>query len=260
MARAVLLAALLVAAALNCAAQEPLPSTTDGPLAIPSAARTAAVHTPQPDKDGVYLPVSGIETPIFLERQSMVWPADCSQADQPGSLWLVAVIDASGQLRDPRVLDSRNPACDRAALDLLQHSRFGPGSYKNSPVPVRIWIRIPFGPAGVELYPRIVRHPHVAGEVFARNPSSSNFPIVIHQVDPEFPDEARQAKYQGVVIVSLTVNEQGLPENIQIVRPVGMGLDEKAIEAAQQYRFKPAMMDGHPVSKRINIEINFRLY
>jgi TonB family protein len=86
-------------------------------------------------------------------------------------------------------------------------------------------------------------------------------PVVIRHVDPEFSDEARRAKYQGVCIVSLIVDAQGNPQNVRVVRALGMGLDEKAIEAVRQYRFKPALKDGKtPVAVLLNIEINFRLY
>jgi TonB family protein len=85
-------------------------------------------------------------------------------------------------------------------------------------------------------------------------------PEVIHAVDPEFSDEARRAKYQGVCVLSLIVDAQGNPQNIQIARALGMGLDEKAIEAAKQYRFKPAYFHGHAVAVAINLEVNFRIY
>jgi periplasmic protein TonB len=85
-------------------------------------------------------------------------------------------------------------------------------------------------------------------------------PEVIYSVDPEFSDEARRAKYQGVCVLSLIVDTQGNPQNIQVVRALGMGLDEKAIEAAKQYKFKPAYYKGHPVASLINLEVNFRIY
>ena len=85
-------------------------------------------------------------------------------------------------------------------------------------------------------------------------------PEVIYSVDPEFSDEARRAKYQGVCVLSLIVDAEGKPQNIQVVRALGMGLDEKAIEAAKQYKFKPAYFKGHPVASVINLEVNFRIY
>jgi TonB family protein len=86
-------------------------------------------------------------------------------------------------------------------------------------------------------------------------------PVPLNQVEAEFSDEARRAKYQGVCIVSLIVDAQGNPQNPRVVRPLGMGLDEKALEAVRKYKFKPAMKDGKtPVPVMINVEINFRLY
>ena len=85
-------------------------------------------------------------------------------------------------------------------------------------------------------------------------------PQVIYAPDPEFSDEARRAKYQGICVVALIVDAQGNPQNVHIVRPLGMGLDEKAVEAVKQYKFKPAMFQGHPVPVEVNVEVNFRIY
>jgi periplasmic protein TonB len=86
-------------------------------------------------------------------------------------------------------------------------------------------------------------------------------PSVIHSVEAEFSDEARRAKYQGVCMVSLIVDAQGNPQDIHVARALGMGLDEKAIEAIRQYKFKPALKDGKTaVPVMITIEVDFRLY
>jgi protein TonB len=93
---------------------------------------------------------------------------------------------------------------------------------------------------------------HVGGGVSA--------PQLVYAPDPEFSDEARRAKYQGVCVVSLIVDAQGNPQRVQIVRHLGMGLDEKAVEAVKQYRFKAATLQGKPVPVEVNIEVNFRIY
>jgi TonB family protein len=85
-------------------------------------------------------------------------------------------------------------------------------------------------------------------------------PKLVYSIDPEFSDEARRNKYQGKVIVSIIVDVQGNPQNPRVVRALGEGLDEKAIEAIKQYRFKPAMKNGKPVPVMMNVEIDFRLY
>lgn len=84
-------------------------------------------------------------------------------------------------------------------------------------------------------------------------------PQVIHSVEPEFSDLARQNKYQGVVSIQLIVDPHGNPVNIRVVRHLGMGLDEKAIEAVRQYKFKPAMYQGQAVPVQILVDVDFHL-
>lgn len=85
-------------------------------------------------------------------------------------------------------------------------------------------------------------------------------PSLIHSVQPEFTDAARQAHLQGVVTIQLIVDQNGNPENIQVVRHLGMGLDQKAIDAVRQYKFRPAVYQGHPVPVRLMVDVNFHLY
>ena len=85
-------------------------------------------------------------------------------------------------------------------------------------------------------------------------------PKVIYAVDPEFSDEARRAKFQGICVVALIVDAQGNPQRVHAVGHLGMGLDEKAVEAVRQYRFRPAMYQGHPVSVQILIDVDFHLH
>jgi len=85
-------------------------------------------------------------------------------------------------------------------------------------------------------------------------------PRVIYQVDPEFSEEARKAKYQGTCTLMLVVDAAGRPTNIRVASSLGMGLDEKAIEAVKNWRFEPSMKDGHPVRVEIAVEVEFHLY
>jgi TonB family protein len=84
-------------------------------------------------------------------------------------------------------------------------------------------------------------------------------PSVITKVDPEYSEEARKAKYSGSVMLSIIVNTDGKAEDIKVVKSLGMGLDEKAIEAVQKWRFNPGKNKGVPVKVRAQIEVNFRL-
>ncbi|MGZ7027887.1 MAG: energy transducer TonB [Terriglobales bacterium] len=85
-------------------------------------------------------------------------------------------------------------------------------------------------------------------------------PRALSTPDPEYSEEARKAKYQGTVVLWLIVDQSGHPQQVKVARSLGMGLDQKAIEAVRQWKFEPAMKDGRPVAVQINVEVNFRLY
>jgi protein TonB len=85
-------------------------------------------------------------------------------------------------------------------------------------------------------------------------------PKLIYQVEPEFSEEARKAKFSGDVQVYLVVDAEGRPTHIRVARGVGMGLDEKAVEAVRQYKFKPALQNGKPVPVDLYIDVNFQIF
>jgi protein TonB len=85
-------------------------------------------------------------------------------------------------------------------------------------------------------------------------------PVLVYSVEPEFSEEARKAKAAGNVLVALIVDAQGRPQNVHVLRGVGMGLDEQAVKAVQQYKFKPAMEAGKPVAVQLNVEVNFQIF
>ncbi|PSH03880.1 MAG: energy transducer TonB [Acidobacteria bacterium] len=85
-------------------------------------------------------------------------------------------------------------------------------------------------------------------------------PRVIYKVDPEFSDEARRNKFQGVVVLRVVIGTDGRIHDIKVQRPLGMGLDEKAMAAARQWRFEPGKKDGRPVPVEVSMEISFHLY
>ncbi len=85
-------------------------------------------------------------------------------------------------------------------------------------------------------------------------------PVLVYQVEPTFSEEARKAKVAGNVLVNIWVDEKGNPTHVRVVRGVGMGLDEKAVEAVKQYRFKPAMEGGKPVTVEMNVEVGFQIF
>ena len=85
-------------------------------------------------------------------------------------------------------------------------------------------------------------------------------PRAIYTPEPEFSDEARKAKYQGVVTLYVIVGVDGRIHNPRVLRSLGMGLDEKALERVQTWKFEPARKDGRPVAVEMSVEVNFNMY
>ena len=84
-------------------------------------------------------------------------------------------------------------------------------------------------------------------------------PVVIYKTEPEYTENARQAKLEGAVVLYVEIGVGGQARNFRVVRSLGRGLDEKAIECVRQWRFDPALKDGKPVPARATVEVNFRL-
>lgn len=84
-------------------------------------------------------------------------------------------------------------------------------------------------------------------------------PVVLFQVEPEFSEEARKAKLQGVVMLYGEVDTNGRLRNVRVTRGLGLGLEEKAVEAVKQWRFRPGTRNGKPVVAAASIEVNFHL-
>jgi len=87
-----------------------------------------------------------------------------------------------------------------------------------------------------------------------------SMPRAIYAPEPEFSEEARIAKFQGEVTLLVTIGTDGRAKNLTVVRSLGMGLDQKALDAVRTWRFDPAKKDGRPVAVQMNIIVNFHLF
>ena len=98
----------------------------------------------------------------------------------------------------------------------------------------------------------------IGGGVF-RVGGGVSAPVLLYKVEPEYSEEARKAKFQGTVLLYVEVDSSGRATNIRVERSLGLGLDEKAIEAVRKWKFRPGYKNGKPVTVIANIEVNFRL-
>jgi len=246
-------------------------------------------------KGNVYLPGPGINLPEFVSSTPFdISAKDCPEKQENAVVLFLTVL-ATGKPSNLFFIKPQGNDLDKFAFLAVQSDQFKPGTYNGVPVEVAQSVTVTlsfcketvsesgrsrivryqllsqpeqsFGVPPAELAPTI-------SALATGGPSSSltsethiekvgghvSAPVPILQPEAEFSAEAKRAKYQGVVIVSLIVDAQGMPQNIRVVQPLGLGLDALAVEAAHKYRFKPTMKNGEPVPVMVNIEVNFRLY
>jgi len=115
-------------------------------------------------------------------------------------------------------------------------------------------------PVGTTAPPVFTPPPGVPGTSGAyRIGGGVSAPMPTYQQQPGYTEEARAGKLEGSVRLSVVVDENGNPRNVVVVKPLGLGLDEKAVEAVQNWRFKPGMKDGQPVPVEAIIDVTFHL-
>lgn len=84
-------------------------------------------------------------------------------------------------------------------------------------------------------------------------------PVLVLEVKPKYTEDAMRRKVQGTVEVTAVVRETGVPDTFSVIRSLDPDLDQEAINAAQQWRFKPGLREGQPVAVKVNIELTFTL-
>lgn len=110
-----------------------------------------------------------------------------------------------------------------------------------------------------------------ASRVYGPEDHGVTTPKLIYAPDPEYSDKARRQKLNGSCVLSVLVDVKGNPQDVQVVKSVwdgvnskqrsaAMSLDQKAMETARKYRFKPATLNGEPVPYKVKLEMNFRIY
>lgn len=286
-------AAISLTLAAGCAmAQSPQPA----PVVPAAATPVPAAAVPSPDADlTIHYKGPGVTAPEFLSFNGKSVQIDrCKKVD--GEERLLIAVDGTGIPQTIEILKSRGNDLETMARHVVELDKFKPGSVGGEPAIVaevddmkiescrvertgenrekEIGLELRSAP---EQAFELVETPKNAVTELPLQPGSHTWsavmhnlyrvgggvtaPVITHQAFPLFTGEARKAKYQGICVVSIIVDVNGNPQNPRIVRPIGMGLDEKAIEAVKQFRFKPAMKDGKtPVPVMITVEINFRLY
>jgi TonB family protein len=106
--------------------------------------------------------------------------------------------------------------------------------------------------------PPTAHHSGPFGDVYRVGDGVSS-PRLVYKIEPQYTDEARDAKLQGSVVLGIEIGPDGFVQDVQVRRGIGLGLDENAMDAVRQWEFSPAFKDGRPVAVMATVEVNYRL-
>ena len=231
--------------------------------AFPLAAAPEVVN----DSPGVTVDLGGAG---IMHRTRVAYPAEALKQNVQGLVVVEVKLNASGNVSDAHALTGPDELRSAALESVLQWHFMK--NLAGSTRQVTISFSLPAagsqpeattavagGGVGGGVY-RVgggVATPVPAGVYRVGNGVSA--PVLLSKKEPEYTEEARRAKYQGTVLLSVEIDPTGTPTNIKVLRGPGLGLDEKAVEAVQTWKFKPGLKDGNPVRVIANIEVNFRL-
>jgi TonB family protein len=190
---------------------------------------------------GVFRGGGGVSAPSVLYKVEPEYSEEARKAHYQGTVVLYVEVDGTGHPSKLSVVRSLGLGLDEKAIEAVRKWRFRPGYRDGHPVTVAATIEVNF---------RLLEQPE--GWCVMADP------CVLYKVEPEYSEEARRARYQGTVVLHVDVDAAGRPINVRVVRGLGLGLDEKAIEAVGKWKFRPGYRDGYPVTAAATIEVNFR--
>jgi len=244
---------LLAVAVVSCAVSFSFAQQDSPPQASASAPENPS-HTEAADSRTVALgdPIDGV---------SPKYPKEGIKQKIQGSVVLSLSVSKDGKVKNVSVL-SGDPVLANAAAHAVSKWKYVPYFRNDQPVEVQTTIIVNFKITDAG-------RPEISAKYNLPNETATNeafkvgngvtVPRLTHNIDPEYSEEARQAKYQGTCVLSLIVGPDGRPRDIKVARALGKGLDEKAIEAVREWRFAPATKGGKAVAVMINVQVQFRL-
>jgi TonB family protein len=217
--------------------------------------------------DGMGVPTA----PKILYKIEPEYSEAARQAKFQGTVVLKVDVMPDGTAQNISVQRSLGLGLDEKAIEAVRKWRFRPGTKFRpetrdlEPVTVTCAIEVNFrlladppatasAPAGQAVAGQAVPDNgvfRVGGGVTA--------PTLLQKIEPEYTEEARLAGYDGTAILYVEIGTDGFPQNIKVTRGLGLGLDEKAIEAVSKWLFTPGTRFGVPVTVAATIEVNFRL-
>jgi TonB family protein len=230
-----------------------------GAMAVLASAGVALAQDPDVT---VYRPGDGVTAPVLIKEVKPRYTAQAMRARVQGYVTLEVVVGVDGTVGDARVLEALDSGLDAEAIGAVKRWRFKPGMRLGQPVRVRVEIEMTFtlrdGPPRAAVPAPGGSVPQAVKEIVEPGPGVTP-PKLVKETKARYPDEARQRRIEGVVLLDCVVLEDGSVGDVTVARPLDPLLDAAAIQTVREWEFAPGVKDERAVPVRIQIEISFTL-
>jgi len=187
------------------------------------------------------------------------YPKNALKKKLPGSVLLRLSLDEKGHVADVSVINGDSEFTE-ASVRAVRKWEYSPYLVNNAAIRVTTLVAIDFRLNDSGTPEITASYKEWLPENVFKVGGSVSAPRAIYTPDPAYTLEARREKYQGTCVLGVVVGVDGRSHEIRVLRPLGKGLDEQAIEAVKQWKFSPGKKDGQPVAVMIRVEVQFRLY
>ena len=191
--------------------------------------------------------------PRFLFYTDPFYTRTAREKKVEGTVTIEGAFDVNGCMKVVRIIKTIGFGLDENALAAVRSWRFTPAKRNGEePVEAHAQIDIDFSLAAA---PR-ADYDDIQTDMSAIGISA---PTVIKRVEPRYTDEAREERLVGTVILQTVIQTNGTADIVKVVKPLPFGLTESALEALQEWRFKPAVRNGKEIPVAANIEVAFNI-
>lgn len=189
----------------------------------------------------------------LIKKVEPEYPEEARRERIEGVVILEATTDKEGNVINIRVLRSKDPLLDQAAMDAVRKWKYQPSYINGEPkgLVFTVTVRFRLDKRETEEFDK--------GAVVAEEDKNIKIPKLLKKVDPVYPEEARKALVQGVVVLRVRVNEEGLVKQILVMKSESGLLNQPAIDAVKKWKYEPLLIEGKPTPVVFNVTVAFRL-
>jgi TonB family protein len=251
--------AILVAAGQSAPPISPTPAPAQSTNIAPASGSTPAPGASQSSDNTA----AHITPPIVITQSDLDYPYETRKKKISGTCLISFTVDTDGIPRSVHVVKGLEPSLDANAVQSIETWRFKPARKDGkTPVPFDLTAEVSFRlldkhkSGGVIA---ILARPGDPGTLLSSDGSRVIPLIPIKQIAPEYPSDEKRHRINGDCTLGMIVDSEGVPQNVHIVKSLGPAFDESALEAVKQWRYKPALKDGVPVSVETQVIVKFEI-